>query len=124
MARKITFGQFFKKMRAKNGLSSQRFCLEKNIAPRNISKLERKSIPPPQSKEKREQYASFLQIEKGSDDWYEFSGLAAAESGRIPADILSDVRPVKRLLLVFRTIRGQKIYKQELEKLAEGIRKS
>ena len=79
---------------------------------------------PPQSREKLEEYAGYLHIEEGSDDWYEFFDLAAAEAGRIPQDILSDKELAKRLPLVFRTIRGQKISKEKLEQLAEVIKKS
>jgi hypothetical protein len=94
------------------------------VDPGNISKLERGLIPPPRSREKLEEYASYLQIQKGSDDWWEFFDLAAAESGKIPQDILNDAHLVKRLPLVFRTIRGQKISKEQLRKLAEVIRRS
>ena len=120
----VRFGQFFKKMREKKGLSLRRFCVENNVDPGNMSKLERGLLSPPQSREKLEEYAGYLHIEEGSDDWYEFFDLAAAEAGRIPQDILSDKELAKRLPLVFRTIRGQKISKVKLEQLAEVIKKS
>ncbi len=124
MVQKITFGQFFKKMREKKGLSLRRFCTENSIDPGNISKLERGLISPPQSREKLEQYASYLEIAKGSDDWYEYFDLAAAHTGKIPDDLMEDDELVKKLPLVFRTIRGQKVSKEKLDKLAEVIRKS
>jgi transcriptional regulator with XRE-family HTH domain len=124
MAGEKSFGEFFKEMRGKKGISLRRFCLENKVDPGNISKLERGLIPPPQSREKLEEYASYLQIRKGSDDWWEFFDLAAAESGKIPQDILNDENLVKRLPLVFRTIRGQKVSREKLRKLAEVIRRS
>lgn len=125
MARKsFSFGQFFKMMRGKNGLSLRRFCVENHVDPGNISKLERGLVPPPQSRVKLEQYASYLKIKKGSDDWYEFFDLAAAESGRIPVDLLNDEKLIRKLPLVFRTIRGQKVTKEKLDKLIQVIRKS
>ena len=124
MVAPMTFGQFFKKMREKRGLSLRQFCVKNKVDPGNISKLERSLMPPPQSREKLEQYASFLRIRKGSPEWYEFFDLAAANSGKIPADILSDANLLKRLPLVFRTIRGQKVSKEKLEELAEVIRKA
>ena len=124
MVQKMTFGQFFKKMRGKKGLSLPRFCIENNIDPGNISKLERGLISPPQSREKLEQYAHYLGIEKGSDDWYEYFDLAAAHTGKVPDDIMEDVELVKKLPLVFRTIRGQKVSKEKLNELAKIIRKS
>jgi transcriptional regulator with XRE-family HTH domain len=124
MVAPMTFGQFFKKMREKRGLSLRQFCVKNKVDPGNISKLERSLMPPPQSREKLEQYASYLKIRKGSSEWYEFFDLAAAESGKIPADILSDENLMKKLPLVFRTIRGQKISKEKLEELVEVIRKA
>ncbi len=124
MAQKITFGHFFKKMREKKGLSLRRFCTENNIDPGNISKLERGLISPPHSREKLEQYASYLGIEKGSDDWFEYFDLAAAYTGKIPDDLMEDDELVKKLPLLFRTIRGQKISKNKFDKLVDVIRKS
>jgi len=124
MVAQMTFGQFFKKMREKRGLSLRQFCVKNNVDPGNISRLERSLMPPPQSREKLEQYASFLRIRRGSPEWYEFFDLAAANSGKIPADILSDENLMKKLPLVFRTIRGQKISKEKLEELGEVIRKA
>lgn len=120
----MSFGQFFKKMREKQDVSLRQFCAENSVDPGNISKLERGVLPPPQSKEKLEEYAAYLRIKKGSDDWFTFFDLAAAHSGRIPQDLLSDARLVRNLPLVFRTIRGQKISKEKLNQLAEVIRKS
>jgi hypothetical protein len=65
-----------------------------------------------------------LEIEKGSDDWYEYFDLAAAHAGKILAHPMEDDELVKKLPLVFRTLRGQKVSKEKLDKLAEVIRKS
>ncbi|MGD0626084.1 MAG: helix-turn-helix transcriptional regulator [Thermodesulfobacteriota bacterium] len=124
MAKEATFGQFFRKMRERHRLSLRRFCVENNVDPGNISKLERGLLPPPQSREKLEEYAAYLQIKEGSDDWYEFFDLASAQSGKIPQDLLNDEDLVKKLPLVFRTIRGQKISAEKLDELAEVIKKS
>jgi transcriptional regulator with XRE-family HTH domain len=124
MAKEATFGQFFRKMRERHGLSLRRFCVENNVDPGNISKMERGLLPPPQSREKLEEYAAYLQIKEGSDDWYEFFDLASAQSGKIPQDLLNDEDLVKKLPLVFRTIRGQKISVEKLDELAEVIKKS
>ena len=118
------FGQFFKKMRLRTGLSLRQFCLDHSLDPGNISKLERGLAPPPQSKEKLEEYARFVGIEKNSDDWYNFFDCAAASTGRIPLDVMSDEELVKKLPVVFRTLRGQKLSPEKLKKLAELIRKS
>jgi transcriptional regulator with XRE-family HTH domain len=122
----MSFGKFFKAMRAKRGLSLRKFCVENGLDPGNISKLERGVMPPPQTREKLEEYAKVLLIPEGSDDWYEFFDLASTATGRIPPDIMGDEELVKRLPLVFRTVRGQKmkISDDQLDELAEVIRRA
>ncbi|MBU1207879.1 MAG: helix-turn-helix domain-containing protein [Proteobacteria bacterium] len=116
------FGQFFKKKRIKLGMTLRQFCMENNLDPGNISKIERGILPPPTNSEKLGQYAKFLDIKEGSNDWYEFFDLAYASSGRIPEEIVSNKDLVSKLPLVFRTLRGQKLTKDQLEKLAEKLK--
>jgi transcriptional regulator with XRE-family HTH domain len=116
------FGDFFKKKRIELGKTLRQFCLENNLDPGNVSKLERGLLPPPQSADKLEEYAQSLKIKKGSDDWYEFFYLARLSAGRIPEEILSDKELLSKLPLVFRTLKGQKLTKEQLNKLAEKIK--
>ena len=81
-------------------------------------------LKPPSSKEKLEEYASYLRIDKGSDDWYEFFDLAAACRGEIPDEILDDEELLKHLPVIFRTIRGKKVSKKLLDELIEMIRRA
>ena len=118
------FGQFFKEMRLRTGLSLRQFCLDNGLDPGNISKMERGLASPPQSKEKLAEYARHLGIEKDSDDWYNFFDYAAASAGRIPDYVMSDEELVKKLPVVFRTLRGQKLSVEKLKQLAELIRRS
>jgi transcriptional regulator with XRE-family HTH domain len=119
-----TFGDFFKEMRLKTGLSLRQFCLKHGLDPGNISRIERGLATPPQSRDKLEEYANHLGIQRDSDDWYNFFDYAAAVAGRIPGDVMSDEQLVSRLPLVFRTLRGEKLSAESLEKLAELIRKA
>jgi transcriptional regulator with XRE-family HTH domain len=120
----MTFGEFFKAMRAKGGLSLREFCLQNNYDPGNISRLERGLLPPPESQEKLEAYAMSLKIKRGSDDWLTLFDLAAAERGRIPADLLNDDQLVQQLPVLFRTIRGQKVDDEDLDDLIARIRRA
>jgi transcriptional regulator with XRE-family HTH domain len=117
------FGQFFKKKRIELGMTLRQFCLENNLDPGNISKIERGILPPPTNAEKLGQYAKSLNIKEGSNDWYEFFDLAHASSGRIPKEILSNKDLVSKLPLVFRTLRGQELTKDQLNKLGEKLKK-
>ena len=122
MKPKAIFGNFFKTKRIEAGFTLREFCKVHNLDPGNISRMERGLLKPPGSKEKLEEYASYLGIEKGSDDWYEFFDLAAACRGEIPEEILDDEELLKHLPVIFRTIRGKKLSKKKLEELIEIIR--
>ncbi len=117
------FATFFKAMRMKLGVSLREFCLERKLDPGNVSKLERGLVPPPQSKEKLEEFAGHLGLKKGSEEWKQFFDLAAAQSGRIPDDVLSDKELVAKLPILFRTLRGEKVPEGKLNDLMRHIRR-
>ena len=116
------FGEYFKARRKKLGLTLRRFCLENGLDPGNISKIERGRARPPQG-QRLEHYAQLLQLENGSDEWYEFFDLAAAARGQIPED-LCDEEVVDKLPILFRTLRGQKVPDEQLEELVRLLRKT
>jgi transcriptional regulator with XRE-family HTH domain len=117
------FGEYFKKKRLGLGKTLRQFCLEHHLDPGNISKLERGILPPPASSAKLTYYANCLEIREGTDEWLEFFDIARAEAGRIPEEILTNKDLVAKLPLVFRTLKGQKLNKEQLEKLARELEK-
>ena len=119
-----TFGEFLKEMRIKAGMSLRQFCIKYGLDPGNMSRIERGIAAPPQAREKLEEWAHHLGIERESEDWYSFFDRAYAIAGRIPEDVMSDDQLVSKLPLVFRTLRGEKLSAESLEKLAEMIRKA
>ena len=79
----------------------------------------------PQGHAVLERYAAALGIPKGSDEWYEFFDLAAAESGRIPADLLSDSEVARKLPVLFRALRDDDASDREkLKALIQVVRRS
>ena len=122
MEDKKLFGEFFKARRIAIKKTLRQFCIENVLDPGNISKLERGLLPPPQSREKLEEYAGYLKIKKGLDDWYTFFDLAAAETGRIPEDIMTKGKIEDKLPILFRTLRGQKVSDENLEELIKMLR--
>jgi len=118
-----SFGTFFKKKRLALGMSLREFCLENGLDPGNLSKLERGRLVPPQH-DKLDEYARLLRISEGSDDWFQFFDLAAAEAGRIPKDILSDEQVAEKLPLLFRTLRGAKVPDEKLDELVKKVREA
>jgi len=123
MAEAKRFGQFFKERRIALRKTLRQFCRENGLDPGNISRLERGLLQPPQGRETLESYAGLLKLKKGSDDWYTFFDLAAAETGRIPAELLEDDDVVEKLPILFRTLRGQKVSNEQLDELVRTIRK-
>ncbi|MBI4615517.1 MAG: transcriptional regulator [Planctomycetes bacterium] len=119
------FGRYFKERRAALGLSLRAFCLRFGLDPSNISKMERGRLPPPQGEKLRE-YAGCLGLREGSDEWYQFFDLAAAERGIIPDD-LRDEELAAKLPVLFRTLRdhakdGGRDTEELLDELKRKIR--
>ncbi|NOQ22898.1 MAG: helix-turn-helix domain-containing protein [Candidatus Aegiribacteria sp.] len=121
MSREGSFGSFLRKRRIEVGLSLRAFCKLAGEYAGNLSKIERGRLAPPDSVEKLEKYAKALGI-TGSDEIRDFLDLARISRGEIPEDILTKDELVNVLPLVFRTVRGQKVKDDDLEKLADLIR--
>jgi transcriptional regulator with XRE-family HTH domain len=118
------FASFFQALRKEHRITLRAFCEAAGADPGNISRLERRNIPPPQDREILTRYAKALNLKEGSDEWYLFFDLAAADRGIIPQDIMDDAELVKELPAFFRTLRGQKPTETEMRKVIEKIRKS
>ena len=86
--------------------------------------MERGYYPPPQAREKLEEYAKAVGLVDGTDEWFNFFDMAAAERGEIPQDLLDDVQLMDKLPVLFRTMRQQKIDGNDLDDLIEKIRRS
>jgi transcriptional regulator with XRE-family HTH domain len=118
------FGALLKRLRANKELSLREFCLRNGFDPGNYSRLELGLFPTPQGREHLEKYARALGLVEGEDEWIEFFDVAAASRGEIPEDLMSDEALVEKLPVLFRTLRGQPVSPEKLDKLAELIRKS
>lgn len=123
MVRGHRFGEFFKNKRIELKLTLREFCLKHNLDPGNISKLERGILPPPKSQKKLKEYAKYLKVKEGTDDWFQFFDLAAAELGKLPKELMED-EIIERLPLLFRTLRGKKVSKDRLDELIKKIKES
>jgi transcriptional regulator with XRE-family HTH domain len=122
--KKESFAGLFRAMRKERRITLRAFCEEAGADPANISRMERGAMPPPQDRDILTRYANALSIREGSDEWYLFFDLAAADRGIIPKDIMEDDVLVQQLPAFFRTLRGQKPTEEELRKVVEKIRKS
>ena len=84
------FGAYFNEIRKAIKLTLRAFCTRAGADPGNISKMERGLWPPPQDHEILERYARALDIEEGTDEWYRFFDMAAAERGLVPQDLMTE----------------------------------
>ena len=118
-----TFGNFFKRKRINLGLTLREFCRIHELDPGNISKLERGLAKPPQSQESLAKYAAMLKIENDSEEWPEFSDLAATSAGKLPEDVISNEEIMNALPVLFRTARKESLNEETLTKLISAIKK-
>ena len=122
MKTSAVFGEFFKARRQALELTLREFCLKHQLDPGNLSRLERGLLPPPQDRARLEEYARYLELKPGSDDWYQFFDLAAAAKGRLPEELLADEALVAKLPLLFRTLRGKRLTNKQLDDLFKKVR--
>ena len=116
------FGQLLKQHRIANGQTLREFCRINRFDPGNYSRVERGLFAPP-GEDQIKRYARALGIEVGSDEYVELLDQAAADRGELPRDLLSDEQVVGELPVLFRTLRGQPVDDEKLDKLVELIRK-
>ena len=117
----VTFGEFVKDLRMKNNLTLREFCRITNLDPSNWSKIERGIFPPPKSKKVLQEIAKTLNLNESSDDRDALFDLAAIS--HIPSELISSQEVVDKLPIFFRTLRGEKPTREELEELIEILKK-
>jgi transcriptional regulator with XRE-family HTH domain len=121
---KTTFASYFKTLRKDKRITLRAFCEAAGADPGNISRMERGGMIPPQDRLILTRYAQALGLVEGSNEWYQFFDLAAADRGMIPQDLMEDAELVKQLPAFFRTLRGQKPTENELRKVLQKIKES
>lgn len=118
----MDFGTFIKSKRIEKGLTLRAFCRKTNLDPSNWSKIERGIFPPPKSRPVLEEIAATVGLSKDSEDWYTLFDLASISF--IPPELMDDAAVMDKLPILFRTLRGEKPSRRELEELIKKIRDS
>jgi transcriptional regulator with XRE-family HTH domain len=118
----MTFGAFIKDIRIKKGLTLREFCRLTELDPSNWSKVERGLLSPPKSRAVLLHIARVLNFAENSEDWHAFFDFAAISF--IPREILADNSIVEKLPVFFRTMRGEKPNRKELEDLIKLLKES
>lgn len=118
------FGDFFRSKRIALELTLRTFCERFGYDPGNISRIERNILPPTVDDEKLAGYAAALQIKRETEEWVLFHDLAHTAKGQIPEDIITKPNSNKYLPLLFRTVRGKKLSRKQLEELIKLLNES
>lgn len=124
MTAAMTFGEFFKELRLRKGLTLRQYCLEYGHDPGNISKIERGQLPAPRIEGTLRAYASSLDVEEGTDTWLRFFDLAAVSNQTYGIQAIHNKELLNRLPLLFRTLDNKELTEQKLDQLLDIIRKS
>ena len=116
-----TFGQKYKELRLKRGFSLREFCRINGLDPSNLSKMERDVLPPPPIV-LLHNYLEYINVEQGTDLWFEMIDLAAISCGRIPHYILSDKKLAEKMPIFFKVVRNsEKLNGKDVVDTLKGI---
>ncbi len=111
----MTFGEFIRNLRIDKNLTLREFCRAAKLDPSNRSRIERGLASSPKSKCVLQGIAKILNIGERTEEYNTLFDLAAIS--HIPTDLVSDERVIDKLPVFFRTIRGEKPSREELEEL-------
>ena len=100
-------------------MTLRQFCKQAKIDPSNWSKIERGLMDAPKSQEVLRSIADTLQLSE--EDVSTLRDLAMFEA--IPDHLKPEEKILEKLPVFFRTVRGDKPTKEELEKLIELLTK-
>jgi len=112
------FHDFVKEKRKENELSLREFCRATELDPSNWSKIERGIAVPPKSSEVLTKIAEILNLSE--DETYLLKDLALI--GAFPGELKPSDSILEKLPVFFRTVRGDKPTREELERLIKTIR--
>ena len=114
------FHQFVQEKRMERELSLRQFCKEAALDPSNWSKIERGLAKQGQSPEILERISNVLNLDE--KERQTLKDLAIIDS--IPAELMPEEKVVESLPIFFRTVRGDKPSKEELNLLYQMISKA
>lgn len=114
------FGNKMKELRIRNELTLREFCRRTDYDPSNWSKIERGLLNPPDD-ETLKPIILELKVKMNSAEEQEILDLASLARNQLPADITEDHDFVSMLPAFFRTVRGDKPTKDEIEKFMKFL---
>lgn len=121
---KKKFGEYFKELRIKKGLTLRKYCEKYDLDAAQISRMERDLLAAPKVKEKIKFYAETLGLKEGSSEWNEFFELASISNGSFGVEDVKNPALLNKLPIFLRTLDNKNLSEEKLDKLLELIRKS
>lgn len=119
-----TFGKYLKQLRAGQRLSLRDVCKEADYDPSNWSKVERGILPPPSDDDTLQRWAKALKLNPGSSHYTDFMDQAALAKGQLPKDFAENEQLLAHMPAFFRTVRGDKPSKANLDQIIDILRRS
>ena len=116
------FGALLKSHRIAAGKTIREFCRDLDIDAGNYSRVERGLLAPPADDEIGK-YARALNIKPRTEEYANLVNAAAVDRANLPSDMLTDAQVVRELPLLFRTLRGDPVPDDKLDRLVDLIRK-
>lgn len=116
-----SFGSFVERRRHQLGKSLRGFCRANGEDAANWSKMERGVLAPPKNSERLRDIAEMLELDDSA--LRQMSDLAYAENGRVPPEIMNDEQLVRKLPVLFRTMRGDPPSDNDLREIASIVRR-
>lgn len=116
------FGELLRDHRRRVGITLRAFAADAGLDPAYISRIERGIIPPPKDESKVIALAETLGLTEGSEEWTAFTDAAALDAGRLPPDLAGDPALLDKMPLLFRTVRGQKVDRDDLARLFDFLK--
>ena len=118
------FGDRLRTRRKELRLGLREFAQEAEMDPGNLSKIERGRLGPPQSEEVLNRICRALEYKPGSEEGRRLKDLAAADTGRIPPEVMEDRDVMARMPLLLRTVHNKQLSPEELDRLIEMIKET
>lgn len=120
----VTFGDFVRATRLKNGLTGRESSLRAEMLPSNFSKLEHGVLLPPKDADKLRGLAAAIGIQSNTPEAETFFDLAAKATDAVPLDLADIISKSETIPLLLRTIGNKRLSEKEIARLVEIVHAS
>jgi len=116
-----TFGESLKKFRLEAQMGLRAFADLIDMAPSNLSNIERGRTAPPASRQKITQICDALGLAKNDSHRAQLFDLASNAPNRIPADVANTIKEKPGVPVLVRTVANKQLSEEKLRELTAYI---